>query len=213
MTSLPSDRVLVAGLREGDEDVFSLVLRAWSPGMLRVARAFVGSHAVAEEAVQDTWLAVIQGIARFEGRPALKTWVYRILVNTAKKRGAKENRTVPMTVLASEAGPSVDPARFRDARDDHPGHWRDDRAPQPWPEDHALAGEVRQVIARALDALPARHRIVITLRDLEGYTADEVCGLLEISPGNQRVLLHRARAAVRGRLEEYYAAAGGGRAP
>lgn len=204
MNTFPSDQVLIAGLRDGDEDVFSLVLKEWSPGMLRVARSYAGGDACAEEVVQDTWIAVIQGIAGFEGRSALKTWVYRILINTAKKRGITEHRTVPMTDL-----PTVDPSRFRDADDPHPGHWRKDSAPEPWPEERVLAAEVQEIIAKTLETLPERQRTVITLRDVEGYTSDEVCALLGISPGNQRILLHRARATVRGRLEEYH---GGGRA-
>ena len=213
---LPPDPVLVTGLVAGDEEAFRLVLDAWSAGMLRLARTFVSTAASAEEVVQETWLAVVGGIGRFEGRSSLKTWIYRILVNTAKARGANEQRTVPLSGLFPEDdGPTVDPSRFRDAGDPYPGHWRTGQAPERWghPENHALTGEARRVIETALAGLPSRYRVVITLRDVEGYGADEVCSLLDISPGNQRVLLHRARAEIRRRLEAYFAEPKGGSRP
>jgi RNA polymerase sigma-70 factor (ECF subfamily) len=210
-TELPPDEVLARLLRAGDEAAFRLVLDSWSGGMLRTARTYVSTSDSAEEVVQETWLAVIRGINGFEGRSALRTWVYRILINTAKARGAKERQTV---LLPVDEGPTVDPSRFRPTDDDYPGHWRSDRAPQPWaqPEDLALAGEVRQVIGAALAALPNRYRVVITLRDIEGYPSEEVCSLLGITVGNQRVLLHRARAQIRRGLEDYFVkrAEGGG---
>ncbi|MEV0118444.1 sigma-70 family RNA polymerase sigma factor [Streptomyces sp. NPDC050844] len=202
--------MLIARLRAGDEETFGLVLDAWSAGMVRLALSFVSTRATAEEVVQETWLAVFRGIDGFEGRSALKTWVYRILVNIARGRGAQEHRTVPFaSLLPEEEGPTVDASRFQAADDPHPGHWTSCGQPQPWhtPEGQALRGEARSVITAALAELPARLRTVITLRDVEGYESQEVCKLLEISPGNQRVLLHRARAAVRSRLEEYFTAA------
>jgi RNA polymerase sigma-70 factor, ECF subfamily len=208
---LPPDDELVERLRDGDEAAFALVLDAWSDGLLRLARSFVSTHDSAAEVVQETWLAVIRGIGGFEGRSALKTWVYRICVNTAKRRGVREQRSVPMSVLAGEdEGPTVDPARFREPGEEWAGHWREFPAPWPvlepeGPEQRALAGEVRDHLARALEKLPERQRIVITLRDVEGYGADEVCAMLEITAANQRVLLHRARAFVRAELEEYFA--------
>ncbi|MEU8969435.1 sigma-70 family RNA polymerase sigma factor [Streptomyces monashensis] len=207
---LPPDEVLVERLRGGDEEMFALVLDTWSGGMLRLAMSFVSSKASAEEAVQDTWLAVIRGIGGFEGRSSLKTWVYRILVRTAKARGAKESRTVPFaSLLPEDEGPTVDATRFRAPDQPHPGHWAVGQEPSAWPvpEDHVLRGEVREVITEALDELPPRLRTVITLRDVAGYDAREVCSLLEISPGNQRVLLHRARALLRRRLEVYLSGA------
>ena len=204
---LPTDDELAARLRSGDEDAFQLVLDAWSPSMLRLARSFVSTNDSAEEVVQEAWLGVIQGIARFEGRAALKTWVFRILVNTAKSRGVKESRTLPFSsLLPEDEGPSVDPSRFRPAGDEHAHHWKPGEGPVPWalPEAAALDGEVRRVIGRALAELPERHRIVVTLRDVEGYGSEEVCTMLNISPGNQRVILHRARAAIRTRLERYF---------
>ncbi|MFC4127695.1 RNA polymerase sigma factor [Nocardia rhizosphaerae] len=207
---LPTDAELVRRLRAGDDSAFAAVLTAWSGSMLRLARSFVTTAASAEEVVQDTWIAVIRGLDRFEGRSSLKTWVFRILVNTAKKRGIKEHRIVLFGSLPEDGEPAVDPDLFRPADDPYPGHWRHDAKPQRWsePEDSAERGEIGAVLAQALAALPDRGRIVLTLRDAEGYTAEEVCDLLGISAGNQRVILHRARAAVRARLEEYYRSAG-----
>jgi RNA polymerase sigma-70 factor (ECF subfamily) len=205
--TLPPDGELVERLREREEAAFAAVLDAWSTGMLRVARGFVSTTASAEEVVQDTWLAVIQGLDGFAGRSSLKTWVFRILVNTAKRRGARESRTVPWSALptAEDAGPTVDPSRFVAPGHEWTGHWREFPATWPWPEQAALDGEVRARAAAALAGLPERQRVVLTLRDVEGYGSDEVCSILEISAANQRVLLHRARAAVRAQLERYFA--------
>ncbi|MBL1094729.1 sigma-70 family RNA polymerase sigma factor [Streptomyces sp. 9-7] len=207
---LPPDEVLVRRLRDGDEEAFGLVLDTWSGGMLRLAMSFVSTKASAEEAVQDTWLAVIKGIGGFEGRSSLKTWVYRILINTARARGVKESKSIPFaSLLPEEEGPTVDASRFRGPGERYPGHWAVGQEPRHWhiPEDHVLRGEVREVIAEALDELAPRLRTVITLRDVAGYGSEEVCSLLEISPGNQRVLLHRARAFLRRRLEVYLSGA------
>jgi RNA polymerase sigma-70 factor, ECF subfamily len=211
MTVLPPDDELVARLRKRDEAAFGLLLDAWSPAMLRLARDFVSTADSAAEVVQDTWLAVIEGIGRFEARSSLKTWVYRILVNISKRRGVREGRNVPWSSLpgAEEQGPTVEPARFQGPGEPYPGHWREFPAPWPvasglpGPEQEALAAELRTRMVAALAQLPARQRVVITLRDIDGYTSDEVCAILEISAANQRVLLHRARAFVRARLEEY----------
>jgi len=209
---LPPDEALVAGLRAGDEPTFARVVDAWSAGMLRAARGYVTGAEAAQDVVQDTWLAVIRGIDRFEARSSLRTWVYRILVNVAKTRGVRDSRTVPLSALAptdSDHGPTVDPARFRGPDDPYPGHWK--VFPAPWPSagsdvlSDVLSREALAAIQHAVAALPARQRIVITLRDVEGYDSEEVCALLEISAANQRVLLHRARAAVRLRLEDYFA--------
>jgi len=203
MEGLPPDQVLAARLRQGDEAAFVLLLDGWSGGMLRLARSFVSTEESAAEVVQETWLAVIEGIGRFEGRSSLKTWVYRILTNTAKRRGTREHRVVPLSSV-DDTGPTVDPARFRPEGQPFPGHWWEFPPAWPNPEQGLLGTEVRALLVEALAALPERQRLVITLRDVEGYAADEVCELLEISAANQRVLLHRARAFVRGRLEEYY---------
>lgn len=205
-TALPPDALLVDRLRAGDDAAFAALLDAWSSGMHRVARGFVATADSAAEVVQDTWLAVIQGLPGFEGRSSLKTWVYRILVNTARRRGGRESRTVPWSSLtADDEGPTVDPSRFRGPGQPYEGHWIDWPPPWPGPEDATLAAEVRARAAAAVAALPDRQRVVITLRDIEGYEPAEVCEILEISAANQRVLLHRARAYVRGRLEAYFA--------
>lgn len=210
---LPPDTELVPLLRARDEAAFALMLDEWSSGMLRLARSFVATPDSAAEVVQDTWLAVIQNVDRFEGRSALRTWVYRILVNTAKRRRVLELRTVPMSSvspdfqLGDETGPSVDPGRFQSAEEPYPGHWR--QFPAPWtaiprsPEQYALGGELRTRLEEALAALPDRQRMVIILRDIQDIPADEVCAILDLSASNQRVLLHRARASVRARLEVY----------
>ena len=180
--------------------------------MLHLARSFVATQASAEEVVQDTWLAVIQGIDDFEGRSTVRTWVYRILINTAKKRGLRESRTVPWSSMFAEDDdhPTVDPASFRGADDEYPGGWVS--FPPPWTttEGEVLAGEVRARLRDAIDTLPERQRTVVTLRDVLGHTATEVCEMLGISEGNQRVLLHRGRAAARARLTPYLEVAGRG---
>jgi RNA polymerase sigma-70 factor (ECF subfamily) len=201
------DSDLVAALRAGDEAAFSRIVSEWSRPMLTLARGFVSTEASAEEVVQETWLAVIKGLDRFEGRSSLRTWVYRILVNTAKSRGVREQRTVPWSSVAGEdAGPSLDPALFQDAGEAYPGHWR--AAPAAWPtevavEGSVLAGEVRRELRSVLEKLPERQRVVLTLRDVLGHTSDEVCRMLGISQANQRVLLHRARTAARLAIASY----------
>ncbi len=200
-----TDDAIVAGVRGGDELVFARLLDEWSRSMLLLARSFVSTDASAEEVVQDTWLAVIRGIDRFEGRSSLRTWVYRILVNTAKKRGVRESRTLPWSSVSDGLGPTVDPSSFRDADDQYPGGWRS--FPTPWrtSEDAVLAREVGTRLRASVAALPDRQRAVITMRDVLGHTSDEVCEVLDLSAGNQRVLLHRARAAVRADLAPYLA--------
>ena len=200
------DRDLVAALRDGDEQAFAALIDGWSGSMLRMARLHVPTDSVAEEVVQETWLAVLTGLEKFRGDSSLRTWVYRILLNQAKTRGIRERRSVPFASLTDDGdwddGPSVDPSRFQGAGDPHPGGWR--RFPDEWPEQSLLSREVHEVVARALDELPPRQRVVVALRDLDGHTAEEVSELLAISAGNQRVLLHRGRAVVRAHLERYY---------
>ena len=209
------DGELAARLAAGDEGTFARVVDAWSPGMLRLARGFVSTDDSAAEVVQEAWLAVVTGVQRFEGRSALKTWVYRILVNTAKRRGVREGRSVPWSSLlgAEEQGPTVDPARFQPPGEPWAGHWRLPPTPWPLPEQATLDAELHAALEAALADLPVRQRIVITLRDVEGYGAEEVRDILEVSAANQRVLLHRARAYVRGRLEDYFAKAGARETP
>ena len=195
---------LVTRLRAGDQQTFVTLVDGWSGWMLRLAREHVPTGSAAEEVVQETWLGVLQGLDQFRGEASLRTWVYRILVNQAKRRGIRERRTVPFASLTPEDdGPTVDPARFQGAGEPHPGGWR--QFPEDWPEQLALAREVREVVTGALGALPYRQRVVVALRDLDGHTAGEVCDLLDISTGNQRVLLHRGRAVVRAHLERYLA--------
>jgi RNA polymerase sigma-70 factor, ECF subfamily len=202
------ERALVAALRAGDEAVFAALVDRYSASMIRVAQGYVRSRAVAEEVVQEAWLGVLKGLDRFEGRAALKTWIFRILVNTAKTRGERESRTIPFSSLGPDEGegPSVDPTRFRDPATPWGGHWA--KPPERWetsPE-HALIGaETRGVVDDAISALPAKQQQVITLRDIEGWDSDEVCNVLELSETNQRVLLHRARSKVRAALEDYMA--------
>jgi RNA polymerase sigma-70 factor (ECF subfamily) len=203
---------MVARLRNRDEAAFALLLDKWSSGMLRVARTFVSTEDSAAEVLQETWLSVIRGISGFEGRSSLKTWVYRILVNGARRRAVRESKMVPSSTLTShdDSGPTVDPARFRGPNDPYPGDWW--AYPVAWPsaspEQATLASEIRSEVAIALADLPDRQRVVLTLRDIEGHTGEEVCAILDISAGNQRVLLHRARAFVRGKLEEYFTTTG-----
>jgi RNA polymerase sigma-70 factor, ECF subfamily len=199
------DADVVAALRRGDELVFAQLVDAYSPGLMRMARMYVRDRAVAEEVVQETWLAVLRGIDRFEGRSSLKTWIYRILVNTAKTRGQRESRSVPFSAAASARDDdegSVDADRFLDAGHRWAGGWM--LGPSEWqtPEEELLQGETRDAILQAIDELPESQRAVITLRDVEGFSAAEVAEMLGISAGNERVLLHRARTKVRAAIEK-----------
>ena len=196
---------LLDALREHDEEAFLDVVSRWRRAMLRVALGHVSTQASAEEVVQDTWLAVLEGLERFQGRASLRTWVFRILVNQAKTRGVREHRTTPFSSLArAEAGadePSVEPERFLPA--DHerwPRHWK-----VPPPEVRLEERELLRAVQSAIDLLPPAQRAVVTLRDVEGFPAEEVCELLGISDGNQRVLLHRARSRVRAAIAEHVA--------
>jgi RNA polymerase sigma-70 factor (ECF subfamily) len=197
--TLPADAVIVARLRDRDEAMFAALLDAWSPGLLRAARAYVRDEHAAQDVVQETWLGVVRGIGAFEARSSLRTWVYRILINRAKTRGQRDARSVPVDDLA----PTVDPARFRGPDDQYAGGWRTFPEVWPSPEDAAVAAETRRRLAAALADLPDRQRIVVTLRDVEGYSSDEVCDLLSITAANQRVLLHRGRASLRATLETF----------
>jgi RNA polymerase sigma-70 factor (ECF subfamily) len=199
------DARVVEALLAGDETVFEELVNRHHEAMVRLALTFVRTRAVAEEVAQETWLAVLGGISRFEGRSSLKTWIFRILANQAKTRGARERRTVPLSALVEEGGPAVDPDRF--FPQDHPAYPGDWAAPpRRWddiPEERLLGKEVEAELRAAIAKLPAGQRAVITLRDVEGFDADQVCELLDLTEGNQRVLLHRARARVRANLEQY----------
>jgi len=201
----PSDAQVVAALRAGDEETFRRLVRDWHASLLRVAQIFVPSRAVAEEVVQETWLRVLGALDRFEGRSTLKTWVFRILVNTAKTRAQREGRTIPFSALHDPARvpeAAVDADRFLpDWHDSRPGDWAS--PPRALPEERLLAAETRARIGEAIEQLPASQRAVISLRDVEGWDAEDVCNALDLTEVNQRVLLHRARAKVRRALEEY----------
>ena len=198
-----TDIELVTRLRAGNEAAFMALVDRYGALMLRIALSHVPSVAVAEEVVQETWLGVLSGIDGFEGRSSLKTWILRILTNRAKTRGERERRTVPFSCLAPEDddGPAVDPDRFQGPGDRYPGGWAS--FPESWPEERLLARETLACVQDAIRALPSRQQDVIILRDVEGWTSEEVCEALELSEGNQRVLLHRGRSRVRAALERY----------
>mgnify|MGYP000229923028 FL=1 len=199
---------MVEALQRGDEAVFSAVMEAYSGSLLRLAMSFVPSRAVAEEVVQETWMGVLEGIGRFEGRSSFKTWLFRILTNRAKTRGTRERRYEPFGLPGSDSdgddGPSLEDSLFV-TEGSGKGHWAD--PPQGWepdtPERALLGKECRLAIEQAIGGLPDNQRQVITLRDVEGVSAEEVCNILTISETNQRVLLHRARTKVRRVLDPY----------
>jgi RNA polymerase sigma-70 factor, ECF subfamily len=190
-------------LRSGDEEAFMALVRRHQTAMVRVAQIYVSRRDIAEEVVQEAWLGALRGLDRFEGRSSLKTWLFRIVTNLAKTRAVREGRTIPFSALRSPenvAEPAVEPERFRSPDDPRwPGHWAS--KPLEWPEERLLAAETLEVVGTAIDALPAGQRAVIALRDVEGWSAEEVCNALELSETNQRVLLHRARSKVRKALE------------
>ncbi len=204
--ALTEDSAIVAALRRGDEAVFTTLVNAYSTSLLRLAQDFVRTRAVAEEVVQETWLAVLNGIDRFEGRSTFKTWLYRILVNKAKTRGVREARTIPFSALAPDGDdePAVPEDRFRGPDDQWPGHWASPPVPlDTIPEQRLLAREARGRIAEALETLPDSQRVVVMLRDIAGWESEEVCEALGLTEGNQRVLLHRGRAKLRAAFERY----------
>lgn len=201
---------LVAALRAGDEEAFMRLVERYHAAMTRLARLYVRTDAVAEEVVQETWLAVIQGIGRFEGRSSLKTWLFRILTNQAKTRAEREGRVLPFSSVWSDTSDesALEPERFRSEDEGWTGAWT---APLPtWPgdpDDRLLSGEIRARVEEAIATLPPAQAEVITLRDVVGLDPAEVVELLGITDGNQRVLLHRARSKVRRSLERYFAEA------
>jgi RNA polymerase sigma-70 factor (ECF subfamily) len=202
---MTEDHELVQRLREGDESAFVELIDRYGATMVRVAQMYVRDRATAEEVVQETWLAVLNGIDRFEERSSLKTWLFRILTNRAKTRGEREGRVVPFSSLAGaqteEGDPSVDPDRFLGLDSPNAGAWA--APPRAWPHDEVLGRETLAVIEMAIEKLPEAQREVIRLRDVEGWSPMEVSDALEITDGNQRVLLHRARSKVRAAVEAY----------
>jgi RNA polymerase sigma-70 factor (ECF subfamily) len=204
----PDDAALIDALRRGDQVAYAGLVEELTPQLTRLALAHVPSRAVAEEVVQDTWVGVLRGIDRFEGRSALRTWIIQILLNTARTRGKREKRTLPFSSLRRRAEegrdePAVDADRFQGRRGEDPGAWA--RPPVEWssPDVRLAAGEERKVLLAAIAGLPPRQREVIVLRDVLGYSAEEARNALDISETNQRVLLHRARSKVRAALEAY----------
>jgi RNA polymerase sigma-70 factor (ECF subfamily) len=200
------DEQVLARLRAGDEPVFAALVARHYATMMAVARSYVSSQAVAEEVVQETWLGVLQGLERFEGRSSLKTWILAILVNKAKTRGQREGRSVPFASLERDE-PAVQRGRFRSGGEAYPGHWRS--SPSSWgaaPDVVTQDRETVRIALRAISELPPAQQSVIRMRDLEGSSSEEVCALLDISAANQRVLLHRARSRVRAALEDHLGA-------
>lgn len=205
MTGVADETALIAALRARDEAAFAHLVDRHTPAMLRVARGYVPSREIAEEVVQETWIALLKGIDNFEGRSSVRTWLFTVLINIAKTRGIRERRGDDAEIAAFTGG-SVDPSRFRPAGQRWAGHWKSGEEPSPFPdtpEGSVLGRELVEVAQAELDKLPERQRQVVTLRDMLGFDSSEVCELLDISVANQRVLLHRGRAAVRKALEDY----------
>jgi RNA polymerase sigma-70 factor (ECF subfamily) len=205
------DASLVAALRRGDERAFEWMLGTYDSTLRRVARSYVPTDAIADEVVQDTWMGLIRGIDGFEQRSSLKTWLYRILLNIARTKGVREHRTIPFSSAAGAFSdgdePTFDPERFRPATptEPYPGGWVS--FPLAWetqPETTLDAAETVAIVQAAIAQLPPAQREVLTLRDIEGWSAGEICNALDLTETNQRVLLHRARAKVRRALELYF---------
>ena len=200
MVTAGDEAALIAALRAGEQNAFCQLVDTYTPAMLRVAQGYVPSHAIAEEVVQETWIALVRGIDRFEGRSSLKTWLFTVMSNIAKARGVRERRDQQAVIAAA----TVDPSRFYGPGEPGAGSWKEPPAAFPTsPEGSVLGDELRAVAQRELDKLPERQRAVVTLRDMLEFDSAEVCELLDISGANQRVLLHRGRAAIREVLEEY----------
>ncbi len=194
------DSQLVRRLRAGDTTAFAEIVEGWSRPMLGVARSFVSTESSAEEIVQETWLAVVRGLDRFEGRSSLRTWVFRILCNLARTCGSREARTVPWSSFPPTSQWAI-------AGEDHSVGCDDARAVHMWsnsPDSSVIAGETRRLLAAALLDLPVRQREVVSLRDVQGLSAEEVCRTLGVTAANQRVLLHRGRTRLRAALAGYY---------
>jgi RNA polymerase sigma-70 factor (ECF subfamily) len=200
----PAEARLVRALRAGDQEAFGTVVTRYTPAMTRTALFFVADRAVAEEVVQEAWVAVLRGLDGFKERSSFKTWVFRIVSNLAKSRGARERRSMPFSALAfdrEDGEVTADADRFL-----ADGHWTS--APRSWsilPEERAVSREVLDVVRDAVEELPPNQRAVVVLRDVEGWPPDDVCSVLEVSEANQRVLLHRGRARVRRALDAYFA--------
>ena len=208
--AIEQDLALVEALRAGDETAFMMLVERYQPAMLRVALMYVSTRAVAEDVVQDAWVGVLKGLDGFEGRSSLRTWIFRILVNTAKTRGQREARSIPFSSVWTadpDAEPSVESGRFLPPGHPASGRWAE--PPVGWestPEERLLSKETLAEVSRAIEALPPNQREVIRMRDVLGWPSADVRNALDISETNQRVLLHRARAKVRRALEGYLGA-------
>ena len=206
-----NDAELVERLRAGAEQAFAALVDELTPALMRMALMYVPSRAIAEDVVADTWLGVIKGIDRFEGRSALRTWIFQILLNIARTRGQREKRALPFSSLRRQTAdggdePAVDADRFQGSDGVRPGWWS--KPPVEWEgaDQQLESNETRDVLLHAIAALPPRQRDVIVLRDVQGYSAEEARNVLDVSETNQRVLLHRARSKVRAALEEHFEA-------
>ena len=200
-----ADAATIEQLLAGDEVTFMMLVHRHQPAMLRLAEMYVSSRAVAEEVVQETWIGILKGLPTFEGRSSLRTWMYRIVTNVAKTRGVREGRSVPFSALADGTDDDpVDASWFQGANDPFPGGWR--TFPDDWrgiPEERLLGRETLDHITRALDSMPAAQAEVVRLRDVQGWSSDEVCNALDLTETNQRVLLHRGRSRIRRELDAY----------
>jgi len=211
LTNRP-DAEVVAALRAGDADAFTELVTELNPALTRLALAHVSSPSVAEEVVGDTWIAVIEGIDRFEGRSALRTWIIQILLNKARTRGKRDARTLPFSSLrrgdANGDELAVDADRFQGTDGAYPGHWA--RPPVAWssPEERLASDEARDVMLQAIADLPPRQQEVLVMRDIQGLSSEDARNALDLEETNQRVLLHRARSKVRAALEKHFDEAG-----
>ena len=200
-----SDAAVIERLLAGDETAFMMLVGQHQPAMLRLAQMYVSSRAVAEEVVQEAWIGILKGLSAFEGRASLRTWMYKIVTNVAKTRGVREGRSLPFSALAAGTHDDpVDPSWFQGAEDPFPGGWK--TFPDDWrgiPEDRLLGRETLDHISRALDGMPSMQAEVVRLRDVLGWSSDEVCNALDLTETNQRVLLHRGRSRIRRDLDAY----------
>ncbi len=208
-TGLPCedrDAELVRGMVRGDEAAFSALLARYQRTIVRLAAAYVKTSAAAEDVAQETWLAVFSSVAAYEGRASFRAWLFRIAVNIAKKRATRDAKGVPFSALEGleDDEPAVDAQRFQQADARWAGHWAS--PPEPWSdaEHRLLATETLALVTRAVEDLPPAQRQVMTLRDIQELTSEEVCEILGLSEANQRVLLHRARSKVRAALDAHF---------
>jgi RNA polymerase sigma-70 factor (ECF subfamily) len=200
------DYQLLSNVRDGDESAFVTLVERYHSSLVRLARMYVEPSA-AEDVVQDTWVGVLRGLSAFEGRASFKTWLFRILMNRARTRAVRNARSIPLSLIAQREvesnAPAVDPSRFQAADGRYPGHWLLKPSADELPEERLLAGELGDLVQRALGTLPPAQSEVVRLRDVEGLPSAEVCQLLNLTEGNQRILLHRGRSRIRTALEAY----------